>query len=535
MPRVMLQACYGSAASGCKRSFQTTAGGLSERCVCDVVAGDGSWSRNSALTAIRLGALWLSPTRPRAVVAAHRSRTLQPPQSLPPAPCAGGGRGLAGGEVEEEPPLSEEQLRLVERIVRRRESLFFTGAAGTGKSRTLRELVRQSPEGSTFVTALTGMAATQLPRGTTLHSFAGLGLAKGTKEQCLERAQMSGKDMRNWANAKLLVIDEASMISKGLFEKLEFVARRMRSCDKPFGGIVLCLCGDFFQLPPVSRGAVGDDALFCFESEAWRRCFASLVGDGENCFSVTEIFRQRDASLLRLLSEVRHNNLTDFGMQTLQQLGRELSYQDIEPTRLFPTNRAADDVNAQRLAALPGGERREATYEASDKRPEGMHMTDESLDAMTLFPRTLELKVGAQVMLLKNTSASLVNGSRGVVEGFVAERPGAERLPVIRFRNGEAIIVDRASDVKDLAGGHKFSRFQLPLRLSWAMTIHKSQGVTIDFLEVDLRNVFEAGQAYVALSRARTLEGLRVLSFDVRKIWSSPKVVEFYKQRVRPV
>jgi len=138
--------------------------------------------------------------------------------------------------------------------------------------------------------------------------------------------------------------------------------------------------------------------------------------------------------------------------------------------------------------------------------------------------------------------APCAGGGRGLAGGEVEEepplseeRPGAERLPVIRFRNGEAIIVDRASDVKDLAGGHKFSRFQLPLRLSWAMTIHKSQGMTIDFLEVDLRNVFEAGQAYVALSRARTLEGLRVLSFDVRKIWSSPKVVEFYKQRVRPV
>lgn len=436
-----------------------------------------------------------------------------------------------------EPPLSAKQEWLIGKVLTHKENVFFTGAAGTGKSRALREMIRRAPEQSTFVTALTGMAATQLPRGTTLHSFAGMGLAKGTKEQCLEHAKKMAKARRNWGQVEILMVDEASMMSMGLFEKLEFVARKMRGNERPFGGVILCLCGDFFQLPPVSRGSVGDDARFCFESEAWMRCFVPRgSARGENCFQLTEIFRQKDARLIELLSEVRNNNVSEAGVEALKGLSRPLTIkQGFEPTRLFPTNDRADAVNRERLSTLEGGEGRQAVFEARDQVPDGIFVSETTYDHMTTYPRRLELKVGAQVMLLSNISESLVNGSRGVVTCF-KQKPGSEELlPSVQFLSGESLLVTRMNDSKDLSGGRAFVRNQVPLRLSWAITIHKSQGMSIDFLEVDLKSVFEAGQAYVALSRARTLEGLRVLSFDTRKFWTSAKVVEFYRTRVQPV
>jgi len=322
---------------------------------------------------------------------------------------------------------------------------------------------------------------------------------------------------------------------KALFEKLEFVARKVRKIEKPFGGLVLCLCGDFFQLPPVSRnGAVGDDSMFCFESKLWGECLAGSSGK-QNCFSLTEVFRQKDARLLDLLSEVRHNAVTTQGLQTLADLRRPLVVKEgIEPTKLFPTNQRADAVNIERLAALPGGEGNEIVLTAKDLVPEGHIVTPDQLDAMTMFPRRLELKVGAQVMLLKNTTPTLVNGSRGVVTSFRPIDVAQTRfLPMVRFASGEHILVGLEEDKKEVSGKRHIIRIQVPLRLSWAITIHKAQGMSIDYLEVDLRNVFEAGQAYVALSRARTLEGLRVLSFDPRKFWTSPKVAEFYKNHVQ--
>lgn len=439
----------------------------------------------------------------------------------------------------DDPPLSAKQELLLEKVLEHRQNVFFTGAAGTGKSRTLRELIRRSPEESTFVTALTGIAATNLPRGTTLHSFAGIGLAKGSKEECLNFAKSRKKAQRSWQSAKLLIIDEASMMSKALFEKIDYVARHLRKDERPFGGVVTVFCGDFFQLPPVSR-TCSDDGAFCFESKIWHDMFVSDEREKddehalENCFALTEVFRQKDASLLDLLSEVRHNNLSHRGFQTLTRLSRELPARcGVEPTKLFPTNARADAVNRERLAALPGGEGMEASYDAEDVVPPGAYLSEEQKDQMSKLPRRLDLKVGAQVVLLKNYTPTLVNGSRGTVESFTMI--GTTLIPVVRFINGEVMVVRREKEDTELPGRKLFQRFQVPLRLSWAITIHKSQGMTIDFLEVDLQAVFEKGQAYVALSRARTLDGLRVVSFDPRRFWTDDKVAAFYKARVRPI
>jgi ATP-dependent DNA helicase PIF1 len=224
--------------------------------------------------------------------------------------------------------------------------------------------------------------------------------------------------------------------------------------------------------------------------------------------------------------------------QTLKMLSRELVVSDgFEATKLYGTNQQANDVNQRRLRALDGGEYGEIRYDSRDSLPNGMYLPDDKVDDITMFPRRLELKVGAQVMLLHNFAPliGLVNGSRGVVTTFQGGANG-DLLPVVRFLNGVEQVIQRQDDKKELTGKSVLVRNQVPLKLSWAITIHKSQGMTIDLLEVDLRNMFEAGQAYVALSRARTLDGLRVLSFDERKVfWTRDKVKEFYRDHVRPI
>lgn len=429
--------------------------------------------------------------------------------------------GSVGGSSGPEPlpELSAQQRRVVRLVLEDRKSIFFTGSAGTGKSRTLREIVSLADPQTTRVTALTGIAASILPGGTTLHSCMGIGLGKEPREKILKTIQDKPQKCWMWQQLELLVVDEASMMSRHLFELLEYLARAIRGNDQPFGGLRLCLCGDFFQLPPVSRGGSALEGQFCFESPLWAACIPLSV-------ELTTVYRQRDASLIRLLAEVRYNRASEDTVRLLQSLARPLHMKGgVLPTRLFPANSSADRVNANCLAELPG----EAfTYRASDKPA---HMA-QHLSGLTLYPEVLQLKLDAQVMLLKN-QGQLVNGSRGVVVDFV-EGAGQSKLPVVRWLEGPTLVVLPDKVEKSTPSGLTW-REQLPLKLAWAITIHKAQGMSIDLLEVDLAHVFEKGQAYVALSRARTLEGLRVNSFDARRFWTEQRVVNYYAEHVKAV
>jgi len=246
------------------------------------------------------------------------------------------------------------------------------------------------------------------------------------------------------------------------------------------------------------------------------------------CDELTRVYRQRDALFLQLLNQVRFNELRPEGQKLLESLNRPLQMKEgIKPTRLYSNNKAVDDINMKELAALPG---ELYQFRANDKGPYDGRNAAEQLNKLTLFPEVLELKIGAQVMLLKNLpGGQLVNGSRGVVESFAADN-----APVVRWINGMTTNV-QAQEAKHELGPVTLTRSQYPLKLCWAMTIHKSQGMSIDYLEVDLASVFEKGQAYVALSRARTLEGLRVAAFDPSRFWTAGKVVDFYRKHVTKV
>jgi len=359
-----------------------------------------------------------------------------------------------GDEPPGLPPLSVEQQKVVDLVVDRAESVFFTGCAGTGKTRTLHEIVRRSSAATTRVTAMTGVAACGLPGGTTLHSFAGVGLGTDPRDVIVQRIKADSQKSTEWRRCQLLIVDEASMLSQDFFDLLEYVARNVRGGDRPFGGLQLCLCGDFFQIPPTSRSA--SETRLCFESESWSTCI-------DFCVELTTVYRQSDEALLKLLHEVRNNEISQASVFLLQQLSRplDMNNDNILPTRLLPVNSQVDRINHEHLAHL-GGEARQ--YRAIDQPPRASGQ----LTSQTNYPEYLQLKVGAQVMFLKNTG-KLVNGSRGVVVGFVGSEQWKTVLPVVRWMIGSTTVVEPDQLMRHTPHG-VLSRLQLPLKLSWAMT-----------------------------------------------------------------
>jgi ATP-dependent DNA helicase PIF1 len=415
-------------------------------------------------------------------------------------------------------------------------NLFLTGAGGTGKSHTIRAIMAwaRAVGRRAAVTALTGCAALLLGCGAkTLHSWAGVGLARESPQDLAKAVKRNRRATHRWIDTQLLIIDEISMMTPDFLEKLDLVARRIRCCaDRPFGGLQVIFAGDFCQLPPVQKGA-GPATSFVFESDTWRSIIQETV-------VLTQVLRQTDPAFQALLAEVRMGRLSPASIAVLESR-KDLPWQenDIRPTLLFTRNAEVDAINRRNLDALDGPVQ---TYTPitvlKDTAKPGMRLLRpddpeiavalERLDADAPYDPALELRTGAQVMLLVNLDqeAGLVNGSRGVVTGFT---PGG--LPMVRFlaRAGSAaMIIDRQHWW--LSEHEGIGRSQIPLRVAYAITIHKSQGATLDSALVDIgSSTFEFGQAYVALSRVQTLSGLYVWKLDPRKIQAHPKVVAFYE------
>ncbi|XP_037079356.1 ATP-dependent DNA helicase PIF1-like [Pollicipes pollicipes] len=389
-------------------------------------------------------------------------------------------------------PMTKEQRSVLE-VATSNRNIFFTGGAGTGKSFLLQRIIAALPPDSTWVTASTGAAACQV-QGVTLHAFAGLGRAAGSLEQCVQLASRPAA-LQQWRRCRHLVIDEISMVDADFFQKLESVARQVRGNDSPFGGIQLVLCGDFLQLPPVLRG--GGGGRFCFESEAWSRCVDVTM-------ELREIHRQDDPEFIRILRNVRVGRCSEEDARRLSATAKNTMNlpEGIAATRLCTHRADVDQINAHQLNALTG---RLREYCAEDSR----------------------LRPGAQVMLTKNLDvrAGLVNGARGVVVGF---RGGGRGLPEVQFACGVRRVLPAERWTARSSGASPLSRRQLPLRLAWAFSVHKSQGMTLDCVEMTLSRSFEPGQAYVALSRARNLRSLRVLDFTPACVRAHPAVLRFY-------
>ena len=405
-------------------------------------------------------------------------------------------------------------------------SIFLTGGAGVGKSyviKAFRELMGNSR--NIAVTSTTGVSAI-LVGGSTVHSYLGIGLGTGTAEEIAEKIMHATKSRRRWQETDTLIIDEISMMSPDLFDKLEKIARLLRcgpepmgkTKQPPFGGIQLILSGDFLQLP-----VVGSD-YFCFESKSWEKCIDKVV-------VLDEIVRQEDKDFQDVLNKIRIG-VVDKNVQTVlgERLGKKLENPNgIIPTKIFTINADVDYLNEQELDKLAQDGREFFEYKMEIKFNDFVKNREQAIDKYrksSLAPETLQLCVGAQVMLLANldVESGFGNGSRGVVVDFLQD------FPVVRFMNGkEQVITYYVWDIKEDKKS-VVSIKQIPLRVAYAITSHKSQGSTLDFAIVDLSNIFEYGQGYVAISRVKTLEGLSISRINYEKIIAHPKALEFYRK-----
>lgn len=541
-------------------------------------------------------------TMARAAGGAQIPRQPQPKQQ----PANGSSVARPTTSPDQPPPivLSEEQKGVLE-LVMQGKSLFFTGAAGTGKSVLLREIIKQLkkkyPAEFMGVTASTGLAALNIG-GETLHRFSGIGLGQLSADVLAKNILRRQEVSNRWKRCKVLIIDEISMVDGVLLDKLDFIARHVRQRTPPFGGIQLICTGDFFQLPPVDNGArfnqKKEKTIFAFESKVWALLLKTAV-------VMTQVFRQQgDNNLIEMLNSMRMGLLTPDLCKSLSALSRPVKYADgIEPTELYPTRREVEFANKRRLEALRG------MYHVYDAGDAFMHAAlnnmglshDDGVKLLdtTLAQKSLLLRHDCQVMVIRNLNdAGLVNGMLGRVIAFltgeefqsvaswestdietvcrtieanrdangVNQPETLSSVGTIRHSCGDFSAVlktpssgsdtnahDPASShmvfpvvlfagcaTAHLMGAETFEivnresvtmvqRQQIPLILSWAMSVHKSQGQTLDRVVVNLQRTFESGQAYVAVSRAVTAERLQIINFAPSKVKASPKVIEFYK------
>jgi len=415
--------------------------------------------------------------------------------------------------------LSKSQRDAVDKI-EQGSNVFITGPAGTGKSYLLSFLKEEYLGKGLHITASTGIAAVNVG-GTTLHSWAGLGLGNIPLPEMLKNifSARGSRLRRKIKQAKMLAIDEISMISAGLFNLLDEYLQNVRENNEPFGGLQLILFGDFLQLPPVVRRG---EVEFCFESDAWKS------GEFEKVI-LTEVFRQEDKRFIELLDNIRFGKIVKEDMVLLKSRYKaEDKNAVIKPTILSTHNAIVYDINHEKLKFLPSMERKfTAGFEGQMKKVE-------FLKKNCIAPETLTLKIGAQVMMLKNTykSSGIINGSVGIIRKFSLKK----HYPIVEFTNGELLTIPPEEWVlqrfderkKEVITDAKMT--QIPLSLAWAVTVHKSQGMTLDKAECDLGRSFADGQIYVALSRVRSLDGLFIKSFNVNNIKVNSKVIEFYKE-----
>lgn len=370
-------------------------------------------------------------------------------------------------------------------------SVLLTGAAGTGKTYVLNEFIRRKRlRGDVVaVTATTGLAATHLS-GTTIHAWAGIGVHDALEKKQIDHFSKQRKDLIR--KADVLVVDEISMLHDFRLDLVDQVTRQVRETDAPFGGLQVILCGDFFQLPPVNRRDSRQGG-FVVTSNAWKS------GNFITCY-LTEQYRQADdQAYTEILNGIRAGMLSRGQLDSLQaRMGIE---QDpwATHTRLLTTNVDVDSINAEHLAELQG------ETHSFDMVTSGSAQYVEQLLRSCLASQVLKLKIGAHVMCIKNsTERRYVNGSIGVVKEF----DSATGYPIVELTNGREVTI--TPDTWELMDGDKrrAQLVQLPLRLAWAITVHKSQGMTLDAARVDLSRAFVEGMGYVALSRVRGIKHL---------------------------
>ncbi len=419
---------------------------------------------------------------------------------------------------------NDTELEIIKNAVEHKNNIFLHGPAGTGKSTLIKEisdrLLKQGKK--VAITATTGAAALNI-KGCTLHRFAGIGLGKDDQWKLLKRIMSNRKYISRWRDTDVLIIDEVSMLGGDLFEKINFIAKRVRNRLSPMGNIQIIVSGDLLQLPPIKD-------KWIFESEAWN----SL---GLKIYNLTESKRYDKDDYFEMLLRIRDGNPSTADIKKLEACQEEyenviddIEKWEIKPTILYSKRIDVDYHNKNELDKLTG---MEYEFESTDSFEfKNQLVTDEQkkyyltvLD--DAIPSSILLKIGAQVMLRKNLDPDigLVNGSRGVVLE-VQEKTGGVK---VKFFNGITMdIFDQEWEIKDEDA--VVIRTQIPLILAWSYTIHKAQGCTLDLAVVDVgSSVFTYSQAYVALSRLKNIKGLYLSDFDRNSIRADPTALNYTK------
>jgi ATP-dependent exoDNAse (exonuclease V) alpha subunit len=390
------------------------------------------------------------------------------------------------------------------------ESVLLTGPAGTGKTFVLNNFIQHAKAGGKHVsvTATTGLASTHLG-GNTIHSWSGIGISDTLPSGFAENVSKARREVIE--KTDVLLIDEISMLHDFRLDMIDEACRLVRRRDEPFGGIQVIMSGDFFQLPPVNRsGSRGGG--FVVGSDSWRELDPTIL-------YLSDQYRQDQGDLLGILDALRSGDIRRHHAEAL------LNRSEVEPpddniTELHTVNIDVDSLNAKRLSQL---ESEEMVY---SQVTTGAKNYVQSLQRSVLVPPNLVLKRGALVMAVKNSPTRIyVNGSVGVVVDF---EPGTG-YPVVEFKNGKTVSVTPES--WELRDGEKkrASITQVPLRLAWAITVHKSQGMTLDAAKIDLRKAFVPGMGYVALSRVRSLENLYLYGINRTALEVSGDALEIDK------
>ena len=386
-------------------------------------------------------------------------------------------------------------------IIKQGHNLFLTGSAGTGKSYTLKSIIDYLDKNNVEygLTALTGCAAV-LINGQTIHSYLYLGISRDINAIYINLLKFKPK-YNTLKKLQVLIIDEISMMDNELFDVINQLLMRIKGNEKPFGGVQLLLVGDFYQLPPIT----GD---YCFTSPNWNKLELKIV-------VLTELIRQKDDNVLqRILEEIRNGKPSDETMKILEDLkNTKFTNKQIKPTRLYPINKNVDKINNYEFnKLLKKNNNEKVMYKASCNK------ATEKIDHYNI-----ELTLHAQVMVIRNISIEdkLFNGTRGVVVEL----------------NTNSVIIKDINDINHTINYYidtnnnnkKITTSFMPLKLAYAISIHKSQGASIDFLELDLgEDIFISGQLYTALSRATNINNIKLLDFSKSSFMQNKKIKEFY-------
>lgn len=393
-------------------------------------------------------------------------------------------------------------------------NVFLTGEPGSGKTYTLNQYIDYLKGHGVCptITASTGIAATHVS-GITIHSFLGLGSRKEFSVYDIEAIATTERIVKKVSKAKVLIIDEISMLSGSTLNAIDQILKSIHGNNDAFGGIQVVLVGDFFQLPPITN--FNEEVNFAFQSSSFRN--ANFV----TCY-LEEQHRQSSGELLDILSAIRENNIKDIHRKILNnKIKDKLVIND--DTKLFTHNKNVDAINLVELKKISG---KTHTFKMTNK---GKDSLVDALIRGCLSPEILDLKIGARVMCTKNnTQRGFVNGTIGTVVSFGY----GNDYPIIQTKNGEEILIEPMTWQIEEDGKVKAEITQVPLRLAWAITVHKSQGMSLDSASIDLTNAFEYGQGYVALSRVKNINGLNLLGLGDKSLLVHPDVLnidEYFK------